>query len=203
MIEVFDMEQGGEEWHRARMGIPTASMFATVMARGRGGGLSLTRAKYLRQLAAEIVTDDPMPEGYISADMERGRIMENEARNYFTLIRQEQPQRVGFIRNGNKGASPDSLLGTNSGLEIKSAAPHVQIERLEQDRLPLEYVCQVQGSMWVAEREHWEFISYCPKLPPLIVTVDRDEDKIAQIAEAVDMFNEELAMMVEWLKRLI
>jgi hypothetical protein len=203
MIEVFDMEQGGEEWHRARMGIPTASMFATVMARGRGGGLSLTRAKYLRQLAAEIVTDDPMPEGYISADMERGRIMENEARNYFTLIRQEQPQRVGFIRNGSKGASPDSLLGTNSGLEIKSAAPHVQIERLEQGRLPLEYVCQVQGSMWVAEREHWEFISYCPKLPPLIVTVDRDEDKIAQIAEAVDMFNEELAMMVEWLKRLI
>jgi hypothetical protein len=202
MIEVFDMEQGGEEWHRARMGIPTASMFATVMARGRGGGLSLTRAKYLRQLAAEIITDDPMPEGYISADMERGRIMENEARNYFTLIRQEQPQRVGFIRNGSKGASPDSLLGTNSGLEIKSAAPHVQIERLEQGRLPLEYVCQVQGSMWVAEREHWEFISYCPKLPPLIVTVDRDEDKIAQIAEAVDMFNEELAIMVEWLKKL-
>jgi hypothetical protein len=202
MIEVFDMEQGGEEWHRARMGIPTASMFATVMARGRGGGLSLTRAKYLRQLAAEIITDDPMPEGYISADMERGRIMENEARNYFTLIRQEQPQRVGFIRNGSKGASPDSLLGTNSGLEIKSAAPHVQIERLEQGRLPLEYVCQVQGSMWVAEREHWEFISYCPKLPPLIVTVDRDEKKIAEIAEAVDRFNEELAMMVEWLKKL-
>lgn len=202
-IEIFDMDQGGEAWFRARMGIPTASMFATVMAKGKEGGRSLTRDKYMRQLAGELVTDEPMPEGYVSADMERGRVMEDEARDYYALVRQAKPLRVGFVKNGNKGASPDSLLGEDSGLEIKSAATHVQIERLQLDRLPPEYVCQVQGTMWVTERDRWDFVSYCPKLPPLILTVRRDELKIREISAAIDQFNDELAAMVEWLRKLL
>ena len=196
MIQVIDCEQGSAEWFEARAGIPTASEFSTVMARGKDGGASVTRAKYLRQLAGEILTGEPAPEGYSNGHMERGKLLEDEARNLYAFMRDVEPQRVGFIRNGQKGASPDSLIGDNAGLEIKSAIPAVQIERLQRGTLPPEHVAQVQGSLWVTERETWDFVSYCPKLPPLILTIHRDEAYIAQLAKAVDAFNEELEAIV-------
>ncbi len=202
MIEIIDCEQNSPEWFAARMGIPTASMFSTVKAKGKEGGRSLTRDKYLRQLAGEIITGEPMGEGYVSADMQRGRDMEGEARDYYSLVKSAEPQRVGFIRNGSKGASPDSLIGETGGLEIKSAATHVQIERLQAGKVPAEYVDQIQGNLWVTEREFWDFVSYCPKMPPLILRVERDEARIAEIAKAVTAFNEELEAMVAWLKGL-
>ena len=196
MIQVIDCEQGSAEWFEARAGIPTASEFSTVMARGKDGGASVTRAKYLRQLAGEILTGEPAPEGYSNGHMERGKLLEDEARNLYAFMRDVEPQRVGFIRNGQKGASPDSLIGDNAGLEIKSAIPAVQIERLQRGTLPPEHVAQVQGSLWVTERETWDFVSYCPKLPPLILAIHRDEAYIAQLAKAVDAFNEELEAIV-------
>lgn len=197
MIQIIDVEQGSPEWFAARAGIPTASEFSTVMAKGKDGGASVTRAKYLRQLAGEILTGEPAPEGYSNGFMERGKLLEDEARSLYAFMRDVEPERVGFIRNGNKGASPDSLIGTDAGLEIKVAIPAVQIERLQRGTLPTEHVAQVQGSMWVSERASWSFVSYCPKLPPLIIDVPRDEAYIATLAKAIDAFNEELDALVQ------
>lgn len=196
MIQVIDVEQGSPEWFAARAGIPTASEFSTVMAKGKDGGASVTRAKYMRQLAGEILTGEPAPEGYSNAFMARGHELEDEARSLYAFMRDAEPQRVGFIRNGQKGASPDSLIGDRGGLEIKVAIPAVQIERLQAGKLPTEHVAQVQGCMWVSERDSWDFVSYCPKLPPLILTIRRDEAYIATLAKAVDAFNEELDALV-------
>ena len=196
MIQVLDVEQGSPEWFAARAGIPTASEFSTVMAKGKDGGASVTRAKYLRQLAGEILTGEPAPEGYSNGFMERGKVLEDEARSLYAFMRDAEPQRVGFIRNGQKGASPDSLIGDRAGLEIKVAIPAVQIERLQRGTLPPEHVAQVQGSMLVTERDRWDFVSYCPKLPPLILTIHRDEAYIANLAKCIDAFNEELDALV-------
>lgn len=196
-VEIIEVEQGSAAWFEARAGLPTASEFSTVMAKGRDGGASVTRRKYMLQLAGEILTGEPAPAGYSNDFMARGQELEDEARQLFAFMRDVEPIRVGFIRNGAKGCSPDSLIGDASGLEIKVAIPAVQIERLQRGDLPPEHRAQVQGSMWVTERETWEFVSYCPKLPPLIITVPRDEEYIAQIAAAVDAFNEELASVVQ------
>jgi hypothetical protein len=197
VIQILDVAQGSPEWFAARAGIPTASEFSTVMAKGKDGGASVTRAKYMRQLAGEILTGEPAPEGYSNAFMARGHELEDEARSLYAFMRDAEPQRVGFIRNGQKGASPDSLLGDRAGLEIKVAIPAVQIERLQRGTLPTEHVAQVQGSMLVSERDTWDFVSYCPKLPPLILTVHRDEAYIANLAKAIDAFNEELEALVQ------
>lgn len=197
MIQIIDVEQGSPEWFAARAGIPTASEFSTVLARGKDGGASITRLKYMRQLAGEILTGEPAPEGYSNAYMARGHELEDEARSLYAFMRDAEPQRVGFIRNGQKGASPDSLIGDRAGLEIKVAIPAVQIERLQRGTLPTEHVAQVQGSLWVSERDTWAFMSYCPKLPPLILEVGRDEQYIASLAKSVDAFNEELDAMVQ------
>lgn len=200
MMQIIDVEQGTPEWLAARAGIPTASMFKTVMAVGPKGGKSATRVDYLNKLAGEVLTGEPM-DNYVSPDMERGKIMEDEARDLYAFMNNIEPQRVGFIRNGDKGASPDSLIGDKGGLEIKSAAAHIQIERLLSGDLPSEHKAQVHGNMWVCEREWWDFASYCPKLPLFTIRVFRDEDYIKSIANHVELFNIELQQTVEYIRR--
>lgn len=199
-MQIIDCDQNSAEWFAARMGIPTASEFHTVMAVGKQGGKSITRVAYLNKLAGEILTGEPMP-SYSNDDMERGKMMEDEARDLYAFTHGVEPQRVGFVRSGDKGASPDSLIGDKGGLEIKSAAAHIQIARLLADELPSEHKAQVHGCMWVCEREHWDFISYSPKLPLFVKRIYRDETYIAKIAQEVDLFNVELRQTVEFIRR--
>lgn len=191
-IEVFDCIQGSDAWFRCRLGLPSASKFSTVMAKGEGK----TRSKYMRTLAGEIITGEPA-EQFSNAHTERGNAMEDEARETYAFINGVEPTRVGFIRNGNKGASPDSLIGENGGLEIKTAIPDIQIDRLERGVLPSEHKAQVQGNIWLAEREYWDFVSYWPRLPMFQIRVYRDEAYIANLSSEIDQFNEELAELVD------
>lgn len=201
MMQIIDCEQGSEGWFRARLGIPTASEFATVMrAKGKGeNGESKERRTYMDKLAGEIITGEPM-ESYTNAHMERGKAWEDEARDLYCFTRDVDPERVGFVRSGSKGASPDSLLGANGGLEIKTALPHIQIDRLRRNVLPPEHRAQVQGGMWVCEREWWDFVSYAPRLPLFIIRVYRDDVYIKQLSDAVDQFNAELQETVQWIR---
>jgi hypothetical protein len=196
-LQIIDCEQGTPEWFQARLGIPTASEFSTVMAKGEGK----TRKAYMLKLAGEILTGEPM-ENYTNAAMERGKVMEDEARDLYAFLKNCEPQRVGFIRNGNAGCSPDSLIGDAGGLEIKSAAAHIQIDRLVRDELPSEHKAQVQGSIWIAEREFWDFASYGgPKLPLFVKRVPRDNGYIANMKGEVDRFNDELQAVVERIRK--
>lgn len=195
MMQIIDCVQGTPEWFAARLGIPTASEFKTVIGIKKDAREKLTRATYMRKLAGEILTGEPMPT-YSNADMERGQIQEDEARDLYAFTNDVEPMRVGFIRNGNAGCSPDSLIEERGGLEIKCALPHIQIERLESGELPSEHRAQVQGNLWITEREYWDFCSYCPKLPLFVIRVERDNGYIANLAGAVKVFNDELAAMV-------
>lgn len=199
-IQIFDVEQGSEEWFAARAGIPTASEFSTVMASGKGGAESKTRRTYMLKLAGELITGE-VTEGYTNADMERGHIMEPDARNMYALMTDAQPELVGFMRNGAKGASPDALIGENGLLEIKSKKPHLLIDVLLRDEFPADHKAQCQGALWVAEREWIDIAVYWPKLPLFIKRAYRDEPYIAAMSAAVDQFNEELAAVVEQVRR--
>lgn len=200
MMKVHDCEQGSLEWFVARMGIPTASQFDAILTTGRGKAPSETRLTYLRKLAGEILTGEPMQVA-TSRDLERGKLFENEARNFYNFEHDADPLQVGFVTNGPKGCSPDSLIGEDGGLEIKVALPHIQIKRLQADELPDEHRAQVQGCMWVCERKWWDFVSYCPKLPLLVVRVERDDDYIENLATEVAKFNDELAATVEEIRQ--
>lgn len=197
---IIECEQGTADWFAARAGLPTASEFATIMAKGKDGkSTSLTRRTYMLKLAGEILTGEPS-ESYTNAHMERGKVMEDEARNLYAFTRDVEPQRVGFIRNGDVGCSPDSLLGDVGGLEVKTKLPHLLLDVLIKGELPPEHKAQVQGSMWVAEREWWDFMAYWPKLPPFIVRVPRDDGYIANLAGAVAEFQDQLHQTVEWVR---
>lgn len=198
MMQIHNMEQGSAEWFGVRMGLPTASQFATIMAKGRSGGESKTRQTYLYKLAGEIITGEPM-DNFSNAHMERGHEMEPEARAYYAFMNDVEPQQVGFITNGPKGCSPDSLVAANGMLEIKTKLPHLMLAVLEADTFPAEHRAQCQGQLWVAEREWVDLVCYWPKMPPFIKRAYRDDAYIAEIAAAVDQFNDELAtLLAKW-----
>lgn len=192
MIQVFTCDQGTEEWKLCRLGIPTASKFAAILAKGEGK----TRKRYMLDLAGERLTGEPA-ETFSNGHMERGKTMEDEARALYAFMTDAECDRVGFIRNGEKGCSPDSLIGDTGMLEIKTKLPALQIECLLADKLPSEHVAQVQGALWVAEREWIDFVSYWPRLPLFVKRVHRDEDYIKNLAAEVARFNDEMLELIE------
>jgi predicted phage-related endonuclease len=195
-LEVFDCEQGSQEWFNARCAVVTASEFATVLAKGLGGGESVTRRKYLLTLAGEAITGEVADKWEGNRHTERGKLLEPEARDAYALITGADPVQVGFMRRGGAGASPDSLVGDDGLLEIKTKLPHLQLECLESDRLPPEHVAQVQGQLWISGREWCDFVSYWPGLPIFIKRVERDEAYIAGLSVAVNDFIAEMAAIV-------
>ena len=191
MIEIFDFEQGSPEWFKARLGIPTASEFDKVLASGRGGGESKGRRTYMLKLIGERLTGEPA-DSYTNAHMERGKAMEDEARSAYVFMKETEVRKVGFIRNGNKGCSPDSLRDTVGMVEIKTKLPHLQIEVLLGKAMPPEHMAQVQGQIWTAEREWCDFVSYWPRLPLFVQRIYRDEPYIKKLSDAVDIFVNEM-----------
>jgi hypothetical protein len=195
-VEIFDVEQGSPDWYRCRLGIPTASEFKAVLAKGEGK----TRKTYMMKLIGERFTGEPA-DSYTNGHMERGKAMEDDARRLYCFAHDAEVVRVGFIRNGDVGCSPDGLIGANGITEIKTKLPHLQVEAIFAGKLPPEHKPQVQGELWVAEREWVDFVSYWPKLPLFVTRVFRDEDYIKALAAEVRAFNEEMDALCERLQR--
>lgn len=196
--EIVTCEQGSDGWFRARMGVPTASEFGTVMAKGKtAGAVSETRRKYLYKLAGEIVTGQPAPESYSNAHTERGHALEAEARDLYAFQHDAEPEIVGFVRNGRKGCSPDSFVRADGGLEIKTKLPALMIECMLRDDPPPEHRAQLQGFLWVCERAWVDLAIYWPGMPLIVHRVTPDAAYIANLAGEVDRFNDDLDKLVE------
>jgi predicted phage-related endonuclease len=200
VIREIICDQGTPEWHMARAGIPTASEFATVMAKGKGkgGGDSVTRRKYMLTLLGERLTGEVV-EGYSNHHMERGKVMEVEARTLYLFRTGTDLRLAGFFVNDEigAGASPDSVIGEDGLVEIKTKLPALQLELQISGGLPAEHKAQVQGQLLVTGRQWVDFVSYWPKLPAHIVRVERDEPYIATLKQALADFNGELQALTE------
>ena len=197
-VQIFDdIEQGTDAWRQLRCGLPTASEFGAILAKGEGK----TRRSYLLRLAAEKLTGTPL-ETFESAAMIRGREMESDARELYAFAHDAEPRRVGFIRNGTKGCSPDALLNDNGLLEIKTKRGDLLIDCLLKDEFPSEHRAQCQGGLWVSEREWVDLAVFWPGLPLFVKRQTRDEAYIRNLASEVDQFNAELADLVERIRRV-
>jgi len=190
-LEIFDCEQNSPEWYAARRGVPTASSFKDVLAKGEGK----TRKKLLYTLAGQALATE-QPEAWSNAHTDRGHAMEGEACSLYALLHDADPQKVGFMRRGRIGTSPDRLIRQDGMLEIKSRLPYLQIELLEADRVPPEHKAQLQGQLLVSGREWVDFASYWPGLPMFVERVYRDEQYIANLESELATFVEELDYLI-------
>lgn len=147
-----------------------------------------TTDTYMNTLLAEWLVGGQV-DNFTTQWMERGTELEPRARAFYELETGNEVEQVGFVRHGNidTGCSPDGLMDSK-GLEIKCPAPQTHVKYLLQQKCPADYVPQVQGSMWICERDEWDFISFEPNMKPLLLTVKRDEAFIKTLEELVIKF---------------
>jgi YqaJ-like viral recombinase domain len=194
-VEYLDVVQGSPEWFEARRGIPTSSMFQTILAGADG------RTTYMRKLAGERITGEPAST-YQNEDMLRGKRLEPEIRAYYELTKGVDVQNVGFIRCGKSGASTDGLIGDDGVVEFKSTEPHLLIAMLDRKPriFPQKFYAQCQGGLMVSKRKWCDLVVYWPKMPKLVMRTLRDEAYIQQLRDAIDVFDLDLRRMVKRLK---
>lgn len=190
--------QGSEEWLAERAGHATASRFSDVLAKIKTGEAAVRR-NYRLQLVTERLTGIPA-ESYQNAAMAWGTEQEPFARAFYEAETGDMVEQVGFIKHPGlawAGASPDGLIGTDGGIEIKCPfQSSVHVETL-QSGMPSEHKAQVQGVMWVTGRKWIDFISYDPRMPEklrlYVQRIERDDAYIAELEKSVSAFLSEVA----------
>lgn len=190
---IYDCVQGTTEWLALRAGIPTASNFDRIVT--PGGKPSKSAEKYMLHLLAERLIGEPIEDRGYSHWMDRGSEMEAEAVNFYEFQRDVETVKVGFVTNeaGTVGASPDRFVGDKGLLEIKAPSEAIHMGYLLQTGSAYkEYRVQVQGQLWVCEREWSDTESYHPQLPEALYRVERDEPFIELLAAGVTAFTEVL-----------
>lgn len=198
-------DQGTDAWLRERAGKVTASRIADLMAMTKTGP-GASRKNYMAQLITERLTGEPTP-SFTSAAMEWGTATEPQARDAYRFLTFATVEETGFVTHPHipeAGASPDGLVGADGLIEIKAPNTATHLETLESEKIPDKYIKQMQWQMACTSRQWCDFMSFDPRLPEpmqsIIIRVDRDDDAIAQIEEAVRAFLAELAERVDTLK---
>jgi hypothetical protein len=183
------IHQGSEAWHKLRFGRPTASEFDNLVTPLGKVKTGEGPQSYLYRKLAEHILGRSLDEGGSWA-MEQGGILESEAIPFYEFTFDAEVRRIGFVTTDDMriGCSPDGLIGDDSGIEAKCPLPQTHLRYLLEGGVPKEYVAQVQGCMFVTQRPRWVFLSYCRKMPPHIVHVERDEAFQAALAEATSGF---------------
>jgi hypothetical protein len=142
----LNVEQNSPEWFEARCGIPTASSFKEIFT--SQGKPSASATNYMHKLLAEWLTGSKT-EIKQTEWMERGSLMEDEARAWYEFQTGNAVMQVGLVYKDETkmiACSPDGLISYGNGLEIKCPAAHTHVKYLLANKLPSEYVPQVQGS---------------------------------------------------------
>lgn len=192
-MKIHNADQGSEEWRKLRMGIPTASEFDKILT--PGGEPSKQWEGYAHKILAEEMLGRPI-EGYKSQAMINGTEREPESVMHYEFHRDIECTKVGFITDDKMqwGCSPDRLIGEEGMLETKNPEPHTHVGYLIDGKINQSYWPQLQGQLFIAERQWVDIMSYYPEMPPKIVRVGRDEVYIKKLAEALFTFSNKLAM---------
>lgn len=117
-----------------------------------------------------------------------------------------------FIPKGeHEGCTPDGLIGTEEGLEVKCPDSKTHYHRLLnltpetiKKMLP-EYYWQMQDCMRVTGRKMWNFVDFDPRFKNetkrlLIVIVERNEEDIKKLARRTFTAVREYKKQVEFLR---
>jgi hypothetical protein len=200
IIPTTDFEQGSDRWMDAKLGIPSSSHFGEILT--STGKESATRPKYLKKLVNERITRRREKQWELSA-FNRGKEMEPESRLYAENILDVEIEQVALVYKDERKrflCSPDGLIGLNGGFETKDADVYIQAERLAKGTLPSIHFAQVQGCLYVTEREYWIYQSYCAGMRKLTIRVHRDEKWIKKLAIELELFCQDLDREVERLR---
>ncbi len=162
-------------WLLQRQGKFTASEFHKLCTSQNKPDLPAGAITYIFEKVAEILADVEVDSGFTSRAMQWGIDTEVEAIAKFS---EKHGVTVDFIGNQQQflvltelccGGTPDGLIGTTSGVEIKcpNSATHLKYLGIKSaadlKEIEQHYYWQVLGSMLVSGRSSWYFVSYDPR----------------------------------------
>lgn len=185
-------QQGSLEWHAARAGCLTASIFHTLIT-----GSVKAKNSLIDKLERELIGIHPNPD---SEAMRWGREHEATARGHYRAF-VAHVEECGFFTHSQVplvGCSPDGIRRSPSGsvlsgVEIK--CPYTQnVHRSHlSGAISPQYYWQCQFSIWVTGAGYWDFMSFDPRETgadrAYTCRYVRDDLIMFRIAEAVEEFS--------------
>lgn len=207
-VNVYDMEQGSDDWKLHRLGVVTASRANDIIKPGRAkGSHSEARKTYMLELIAQVCTG-LVPESATFKQAEWGHENEPLAREAYEALEFVSVNQCGLIYRDESlrcAISPDGIM-EDRGLEIKNPfTSQVHIATLLDGKIKPEYVTQCQYSLWVTGLERWDLCS-CdfrmrgrPENRLVVIPQYRDSEMMARFDEEIPRF---ISEMDEALNRL-
>lgn len=193
------MIQGSTEWYEARRGKTTASRFAEVLAKPRGDKpFGDSAMSYLYTLVGERLSGFSHDETQNTPiACEYGKEQEPVARAAYQWSTGNNVAEFGFSLHAEHkdiGASADGVVVEEDGIiEIKCPWTCRESTRtLCTLEIPRKYKAQVQGILWVSDRQWCDYVSFDSRLPKhlqlCIIRVQRDEEYIKTLSERIVEF---------------
>ncbi len=188
-MKIHDVVQLSPEWFELRRGLLTASEFHRLIT-PKTMKPAADSNNLITELIAEVYHPGPLSElsAQPSRAMQHGLDTEDEARNFYALVRNLDVREVGLVvtDDGRFGSSPDGLIAPDPAagkvevryegcLEMKCPTSKVHVGYVREGVLPAEYRAQCHGHMIVTGLDWCDFLSYCVGFPPLLLRVERDE----------------------------
>ena len=172
------------------------SQFSKIMTSGRGKGndFGKTAESYADEVVCRIMgfpVDD-----YMSEAMQFGIDNEPFAVEAYELEKVVQvdytKDRVVHPEYEYISGEPDGLVSDDGIIEIKCPNPSNHFKNLLNGEQISQYMYQIQGYMWLTDREWCDFVSFRPDYPTKyrisINRVVRDQDIIDSLEERCVMF---------------
>lgn len=182
-MKIIECEQGTPEWHQARLGRFTASNMDRIIS--PTGKQSTSVEKYVTQIIAEIITGESAEKFQGNIHTERGKMLEEEAVDYYCMLRKVDATKIGFCTtdDGRIGCSPDRFIGDDGMLEIKTCLSTIMVDEYEKEilgkgTLEQDHRPQTQCGLLVTGRQWVDTVLYSSNMKPLIVRSARNTSYI-------------------------
>lgn len=197
------LTQGSDEWFAARLGKITASRLNDLMKKTKyGESQYITRLRM--ELAIERLTGKQANIVTMNKAMYDGVEREPDARHLFETVTGKDVALCGSFDHpflDNTSASPDGLLrDENATLEIKCPTAVTHANNLLSDKMPKNYIYQVQWQIACTESDYAYFCSYHPDFPLKQrlkwIKVEKDEKVIDELVNRVRDFDMEVRDLV-------
>lgn len=212
MQRIFhDVKQNTDEWYKLKMGKITSSNFGKIMANCIKKNEFIPNAIFgdpaiecAREIAHEIKTGRKYENKFTSPIFDRGHEYEPIARRLYENETFYKVTNGGFYELGNYGDSSDGKIGNIGCIEIKTAIEKVHWHLIEKGGYDLSYKWQIQGHIWIGNKQWCDFIRFCPEFYEpkrlYIYRVYRDDIMINQLKSRLSEFWNEVNNKLKYLE---
>jgi len=201
-MKIHNLDQGSAEWFEVRLGKPSASNFKKLVT--SKGAPSKSMGGYALTLACQAYSGKYLDSFEGNSFTERGQMLEPEAREYYEFVYGVSVEEVGFITDDleSYGCSPDGLIDSCGGLEIKCLKAENHLAAILRDTPPTDYIQQVKGSLMITGREWWDLFFYHPDLPPKRYRIYNDPEFNQKLITQIEAVIKERDSILEKLKQM-